>query len=183
MERSTANICAFGWKARDFALKGIDGKIYSLGDIRGPKGTLVVFICNQCPYVKSAVGRIVAETKALREIGVGTIAIMPNDTDAYSEDSFDNMKKFAALHDFSFPYVIDTTQEVAHAYEAQCMPDFFGFNTQDELQYRGRLDSSRTKPVVNARRELFEAMKQVAETGHGPKYQMPSMGCSIKWKH
>jgi peroxiredoxin len=122
MERSTANICAFGWKARDFALKGIDGKTYSLGDIRGPKGTLVVFICNHCPYVKSAIGRIVAETKALREIGVGMIAIMPNDTDAYPEDSFDNMKKFAALHDFSFPYVIDTTQEVARVYELSARP-------------------------------------------------------------
>jgi hypothetical protein len=107
---------------------------------------------------------------------------MPNDTDAYPEDSFDNMKTFAARHDFSISYVIDTTQEVARAYDAQCTPDFFGFNAQDELQYRGRLDASRTTPVANARRELFEAMKEVAETGHGPEYQMPSMGCSIKWK-
>jgi peroxiredoxin len=183
MVRSTANICAFGWKARDFELKGIDGKTYSLADIRGPKGTLVVFISNHCPYVKAAIARIVAEAKALREIGIGAIAIMPNDTNAYPEDSFDNMNTFAARHGFSFPYVIDMTQEVARAYGAQCTPDFFGFNAQDELQYRGRLDASRTTPVANTRRELFEAMKQVAETGHGPEYQMPSMGCSIKWKH
>jgi peroxiredoxin len=180
---STANICDFGWRARDFALKGIDGKTYSLADIRGPKGTLVVFICNHCPYVKAAIGRIVAEAKALREIGIGTIAIMPNDTASYIEDSFDNMKAFATQRGFTFPYVIDTTQEVARAYNAQCTPDFFGFNAQDELQYRGRLDASRTAPIANARRDLFEAMKQVAETGHGPEHQIPSMGCSIKWKH
>jgi peroxiredoxin len=183
MALGTANICTFGWKAHDFALKGIDGKTYSLADIRALKGTLVVFICNHCPYVKAAIGRIVAEAEALRGIGIGTIAIMPNDTEAYPEDSFDNMKIFAARHGFVFPYVIDTTQEVARAYDVQCTPDFFGFNAQDELQYRGRLDASRTTLVVNARRDLFEAMKQVAETGHGPEQQMPSMGCSIKWKH
>jgi peroxiredoxin len=179
----TANICAFGWKARDFTLMGIDGETYSLAHVRGPKGTLVVFICNHCPYVKASIGRIVAEAKALREIGIGTIAIMPNDTEAYSEDSFDKMKLFAARHGFAFPYVIDTTQEVARAYNAQCTPDFFGFNAQDELQYRGRLDASRTTPVANARRDLYEAMKQVAETGRGPQEQISSMGCSIKWRH
>jgi peroxiredoxin len=182
MVANTASVCAFGWKARDFALKGTDSKTYSLADIRGPKGTLVVFICNHCPYVKAAIGRIVAEAKALREIGIGTIGIMPNDTDTYPEDSFDNMKTFAARHGLVFPYVIDTTQEIARAYGAQCTPDFFGFNVQDELQYRGRLDASRTTLVANARRDLFEAMKQVAETGHGPEQQTPSMGCSIKWK-
>jgi hypothetical protein len=142
----------------------VDGKTYSLADVRGP------------------LDRIVAEAKALREIGIGTIAIMPNDTEAYREDSFDNMKAFAAKHGFTFPYVIDETQDVARAYDAQCTPDFFGFNAQDELQYRGRLDASRMTPVVNARRDLFEAMEQVAETGHGPAEQIPSMGCSIKWK-
>jgi hypothetical protein len=116
------------------------------------------------------------------EIGIGTIAIMPNDTATYREDSFDNMKAFAAKYGFSFPYVIDETQEVARSYGAQCTPDFFGFNANDELQYRGRLDASRTTLVPNARRDLFEAMKQVAETGHGPLEQTPSMGCSIKWK-
>jgi hypothetical protein len=150
--------------------------------VRGPKGTLVVFICNHCPYVKASIGRIVAEAKALREIGVGTIAIMPNDTETYSEDSFDNMKKFAVKHGFTVPYVIDETQDVARAYDAQCTPDFFGFNAQDELQYRGRLDASRIQPATNVRRDLFEAMKQVGETGRGPVEQMPSMGCSIKWK-
>jgi peroxiredoxin len=182
MALSKAEICDFGWKAKDFALKGVDGKTYALADVRGPEGTLVVFICNHCPYVKASIGRIVAEAKALREIGIGTIAIMPNDTEAYGEDSFDNMKAFAATHGFTFPYVIDETQEVARAYDAQCTPDFFGFNAQDELQYRGRLNASRIQPVANARRDLFEAMKQVAETGLGPKEQMPSMGCSIKWK-
>jgi peroxiredoxin len=175
-------ICAFGWKARDFALKGTDGKTYALADVRGPKGTLVVFICNHCPYVKASIGRIVAEAKALREIGIGTIAIMPNDTATYREDSFENMQAFAARHRLTFPYVIDETQEVARAYGAQCTPDFFGFNAQDALQYRGRLDASRTTVIPGARRDLFEAMRQVAETGAGPGEQMPSMGCSIKWK-
>src|SRR5438105_10822452 len=173
---------AIGWKANDFALQGIDGKTYSLAEVRGPKGTLVVFICNHCPYVKASIDRIVAEAKALREIDIGTVAIMPNDTEAYREDSFDNMKAFAAKHGFTFPYVIDEMQEVARSYGAQCTPDFFGFNAKDELQYRGRLDMSRTTPVPNARRDLFEAMKQVAETGDGPVEQMPSMGCSIKWR-
>jgi peroxiredoxin len=182
MALSKTNICAFGWKAGDFALKGVEGKTHTLANVRGPKGTLVVFICNHCPYVKASIGGIVAEAKALREIGIGTIAIMPNDTEAYPEDSFDSMKAFAAKHGFAFPYVIDETQEVARTYGAQCTPDFFGFNAQDELQYRGRLDASRTAPVPNARRDLFEAMKQVAETGHGPAEQTPSMGCSIKWK-
>jgi peroxiredoxin len=170
-------------KANDFTLQGIDGKTYSLAQVRGPKGTLVVFICNHCPYVKASMSRIVAEANALRQIGIGTIAIMPNDTEAYPEDSFDNMKAFAARHAFSFPYVIDTTQDVARAYDAQCAPDFFGFNAQDELQCRGRLDASRMTPIANARRDLFEAMKQIAQTGLGPQEQIPSMGCSIKWKH
>src|SRR5271167_4022929 len=150
MVKSAANICDFGWKARDFALTGVDGKNYSLADVRGSKGLLVVFICNHCPYVKASIDRIVAEAKALREIGVGTIAIMPNDTESYPEDSFDRMKTFAARHGFTFPYVIDETQDVARAYDAQCTPDFFGFNAQDELQYRGRLDASRIQPQPNA---------------------------------
>jgi AhpC/TSA family len=133
--------------------------------------------------LKASIDRIVAEGRALRDIGIGTIAIMPNDTETYTEDSFEKMKLFSAKHSFTFPYVIDETQEVARAYNAQCTPDFFGFNAQDELQYRGRLDASRTTLVANSRRELFEAMKQVAETGHGPEQQIPSMGCSIKWKH
>jgi peroxiredoxin len=176
-------IRSIGWKASDFALQGIDGKTYSLALVRGQKGTLVAFICNHCPYVKASINQIVAEANALRQIGIGTIAIMPNDTDAYPEDSFNNMKEFAARHGFTFPYVIDSTQEVARDYGALCTPDFFGFNAQDELQYRGRLDASRMTPVPNARRDLFDAMKMVTETGHGPKEQLPSMGCSIKWRH
>jgi len=172
-----------GWKATDFTLKGVDDKTYSLADVRGPKGTVVVFICNHCPYVKASIDRIVAEAKPLREIGIGTIAIMPNDTESYPEDSFDNMKAFAVRHAFAFPYVIDATQEVARAYDAQCTPDFFGFNAKDELQYRGRLDASRMTPIPKARRDLFEAMKQVTEMGRGPAEQIPSMGCSIKWRH
>jgi peroxiredoxin len=175
-------ICDFGWKARDFALKGTDGKTYTLADVRGRNGTLIAFICNHCPYVKASIGRIVAEASALREIGIGTVAIMPNDTATCREDSFENMQAFAARHRFTFPYAIDETQEVARAYRAQCTPDFFGFNAQDALQYRGRLDAARTTPVPNARRDLFEAMRQVAETGAGPAEQLPSMGCSIKWK-
>jgi len=182
MALTQTSICNFGWKARDFALKGVDGKTYTLADVRGPKGTLVAFICNHCPYVKVSIGRIVEEAKALREIGIGTIAIMPNDSADYPEDSFDNMRAFARKHGFPFPYVIDETQELARSYGAQCTPDFFGFNASDELQYRGRLDASRTTLVANARRDLFEAMKQVADTGRGPEQQTASMGCSIKWR-
>ena len=133
--------------------------------------------------MKGSISRIVAEAKALRQIGIGTIAIMPNDTENYPEDSFENMKTFAARHGFTFPYVIDTTQEVARAYGAQCTPDFFGFNAQDELRYQGRLDASRMTLIADARRDLFVAMKQIADAGYGPKEQLPSMGCSIKWNH
>jgi len=182
MVLSKTGICDFGWKARDFSLAGVDGKAYSLADARGPKGTLVAFICNHCPYAKAAIGRLVEEAEALRAIGIGTIAIMPNDTRSYPEDSFDNMKAFARRHGFTFPYVIDESQEVARAYGAQCTPDFFGFNAQDELQYRGRLDASRTTPLAGVRRDLYEAMKQVVETGRGPSEQVASMGCSIKWR-
>ena len=171
-----------GSKAPDFKLPAVDGKTYSLADVRGRNGTVVAFICNHCPYVRAIVSRMVAEAEALRALGIGTIAIMPNDTESYREDSFDNMKAFAARHGFAFPYVIDETQAVAKAYGAQCTPDFFGFNAQDELQYRGRLDASRTTLVPNARRDLFEAMRQVAESGHGPAAQISSMGCSIKWR-
>jgi peroxiredoxin len=171
-----------GSKAPDFKLPAVDGKTYSFADVRGRNGTVVAFICNHCPYVRAIIGRMVGEAEAWRALGIGTIAIMPNDTESYREDSFDNMKAFAARHSFGFPYVIDKTQEVAKAYGAQCTPDFFGFNAQDELQYRGRLDASRTTLVPNARRELFEAMRQVAESGHGPPEQISSMGCSIKWR-
>jgi len=174
-------ICEFGWKARDFALKGTDGKTYSLKDVRGEKGTLVVFMCNHCPYVKAIIDRLVEEVAALKAMGTGVIGIMPNDTTVSPGDSFENMKAFAAAHRLNFPYVIDDTQSVARAYEAVCTPDFFGFNAKDELQYRGRMDESKMNAVKGARRELHEAMKLVAATGHGPKDQIASMGCSIKW--
>jgi len=179
---ATTPICDFGLKAVDFELEGIDGRSYRLEDVRGPNGTLVMFICNHCPYVKSVVSRIVRDVGDLQELGIGTIAIMANDTENYPEDSFENMKAFASEHGFNFPYVIDRTQEVARAYDAVCTPDFFGFNKDLELQYRGRLDESKTTAVANARRELFEAMAKVAETGRGPKEQIASMGCSIKWR-
>lgn len=182
MVLTRTGICDFGWKARDFSLKGVDGKTYTLADVRGPNGTLVVFICNHCPYVKASIGRIADEARALKKLGIGTIAIMPNDTKAYPEDSFPNMQAFASKYILPFPYVIDETQEVAREYGAQCTPDFFGFNADDELQYRGRLDAGRTTPAPGARRDLYEAMKQVAASGRGPAEQLPSMGCSIKWK-
>ena len=179
---ATTPICDFGWKAVDFQLEGIDGKTHSLEDVRGPNGTLVMLICNHCPYVKSVISRIVREVGALEEKGIGAIAIMANDTESYPEDSFENMKAFAEEHGFGFPYVIDRSQEVARAYDAVCTPDFFGFNKDLELQYRGRLDESRREAVPSARRELYEAMAQIAETGEGPRDQVPSMGCSIKWR-
>jgi len=182
MALTAAGICNFGWKARDFKLKGIDGKSYALADVRGPKGTLVAFICNHCPYVRAVIERLVKEATALKKIGIGMIAIMPNDAKSYPEDSFDNMQRFAQEHGFTFPYVIDETQEIARAFGAQCTPDFFGFNAKDELQYRGRLDDARMSNLPPARRELFEAMTQVAETGRGPQEQTASMGCSIKWR-
>ena len=162
------SICAFGWKAQDFALRGVDGKTYALADVRGAKGTLVVFICNHCPYVKASIDRIVREAEALREIGIGTIAIMPNDTATYRDNSFDNMKTFAAAHGFTFPYVIDETQEVARAYDAQCTPDFFGFNAKDELQYRGRLDAARTTPIRRCAARLVRGDERDRRNGSRP---------------
>ena len=179
---ATPPVCDFGWKAVDFSLLGIDGKTYSLADVTGPKGLLIVFMCNHCPYVRSIAGRLAMEAKALTAMGIGVVGINANDPTAYPEDSYENMKAFAAEHGIEFPYLVDATQETARAYDAVCTPDFFGFNKDLELQYRGRLDESRTTLVPNAKRELYEAMKQVAETGRGPAEQIPSMGCSIKWK-
>jgi peroxiredoxin len=175
-------LCDFGWKAPGFNLPGVDGKIHALEDLRGPKGTLIAFICNHCPYVKTIAGRLVRDTGELQGLGIAAVAISSNDTAAYPEDSFDKMKDFARLHGFPFPYLHDATQKVARTYDAVCTPDFFGFNGNLELQYRGRLDESKTVLVPNARRDLFEAMKLVAETGEGPREQISSLGCSIKWK-
>ena len=175
-------ICDFGWKAVDFRLMDADGRAHGLNDDRGAKGTLVMFICNHCPYVRAVVDRIARDVRDLQGKGIGAIAIMPNDYRQYPEDAPAKMKVFAEQHGFSFPYVIDETQEVARAYDAVCTPDFFGFDADLGLQYRGRLDASRRDAVSGASRELYEAMCQVAETGRGPEHQIASMGCSIKWR-
>jgi thiol-disulfide isomerase/thioredoxin len=141
-----------------------------------------MFICNHCPYVKSIRDRIIRDAKELQMHGINSIAIMSNDPTDYAEDSFDNMKQIAQKYNMPFPYVWDSTQQIAKDYGAVCTPDFFGFNAKLELQYRGRLDASRKEPIPNAARELFVAMLQVAQTGQGPQNQFASMGCSIKWK-
>lgn len=171
-----------GWKAVPFQLKGTDGKMHTLESTKGPNGLLVMFICNHCPYVQATLDNILRDTRELAQHGIGSIAVMSNDTVNYPEDSFENMQRLARQKQLPFPYVIDPTQEVAKAYGAVCTPDFFGFNAQLELQYRGRLDASRREPVKGAKRELFDAMLQVAKTGKGPAEQIPSIGCSIKWK-
>ena len=178
-------ICDFGWNAPDFDLIGTDGKNYQYGDIKGPNGTLVMFICNHCPYVKSVIGRIVEDCNLIKDKGIGIIAIMSNDVNdpKYGEeDSFENMKLFAQNNKFTFPYVYDETQNTGRTYDAVCTPDFFGFNARNELQYRGRLEASQQQLIPDAKKELLEAMLLIAETGIGPKDQIPSIGCSIKWK-
>jgi peroxiredoxin len=176
-------ICDFGWKAPPFTLPATDGKTYSLEALRGKTGTLVMFICNHCPYVKAVIDRIVRDCDELRGLGIGAVAISSNDVVHYPEDSFANMRRFAEAHRFSFPYLYDESQDVARAYDAVCTPDFFGFNAGLELQYRGRLDASRKEAApATVRRDLFEAMRQIARSGQGPREQIPSIGCSIKWK-
>ncbi|MCM2287635.1 MAG: thioredoxin family protein [Sulfuritalea sp.] len=175
-------VCDFGRPAIDFELPGVDGKRHSLASVRGPNGLLVMFICNHCPYVKAVIRRIVRDTAELAALGIGSIAIMSNDPTEYPEDSWDNMVRIARDLQFPFPYVLDQSQAVAKAYGAVCTPDFFGYNGKLELQYRGRLDESRKETAAeDARRELFEAMKQVAQTGQGPAQQTAGIGCSIKW--
>ena len=176
-------VCDFGQPAIDFSLPGTDGKIWTLDDCRGENGLLIMFICNHCPYVQAVIDRLVRDTNELKQYGINSVAIMANDVEGYPEDSFDNMKKVAEQQGFSFPYLYDESQQVAQTYGAVCTPDFFGYNKDLQLQYRGRLDASRKQAAdPDVRRDLFEAMKQVAETGHGPENQIPSMGCSIKWR-
>ncbi|MFO1133290.1 MAG: thioredoxin family protein [Hyphomicrobiales bacterium] len=175
-------ICDFGWKAPHFTLPATDGRSYSLEQVKGRSGTLVAFICNHCPYVKSVIGRLVRDANELSLFGINTVAINANDAAQYPDDGFPQMVAFAKQHHLPFPYLHDETQVVARAYGAVCTPDFFGFNGHLELQYRGRLDASKKDLVADARRDLFEAMKQVAETGQGPREQIASMGCSIKWR-
>lgn len=183
MARLETPVCDFGRPAIDFELPGVDGRLWTLEGCRGPQGLLVMFICNHCPYVKAVRERLVRDTRELRELGVNSVAIMSNDPSGYPEDSFENMQVVARQYDFPFPYLLDASQAVARAYGAVCTPDFFGYNSNLELQYRGRLDASRTEPApADAPRELYLAMRQVAETGQGPAEQFPSMGCSIKWR-
>jgi peroxiredoxin len=175
----TPPVCDFDWLAPDFTLPASDGKTYSLSDVKGEKGTLVMFICNHCPYVKSIMDKIIRDAQDLQKLGIGVVAINSNDAETYPEDSFANMQKL----DLPFPYLHDETQAVARAYDAACTPDFFGFNADMGLQYRGRLDASgRNAGPDDLKRDLYEAMKQVAKTNQGPREQIPSMGCSIKWK-
>jgi peroxiredoxin len=176
-------VCDFGLRAPDFRLPATDGRVLTLADVAGPQGTLIMFICNHCPYVISALDRILADARDLQALGVGVAAICSNDADAYPDDSFPEMVKTAAARGFPFPYLHDADQSVARAYDAVCTPDFFGYNARLELQYRGRLDAGgRNPPPEGTRRDLLEAMRQVAQTGTGPADQVPSMGCSIKWK-
>jgi len=184
MASLTTPVCDFGLAPPDFSLSGVDDRVWTLEQCRGPKGVLVMFICNHCPYVKSIRDRIIRDAKELRDLGVGVVAISANDPMEYPEDSFENMRKIAQEFAYPFPFLFDETQAVAQAYGAVCTPDFFGYNADLELQYRGRLDASRKEAAPpDVRRDLFEAMRQVAETGRGPVEQVPSMGCSIKWKN
>jgi peroxiredoxin len=179
---ATAASTALGKSAPDFRLPATDGKTYSLNDIAGPKGTVIVFICNHCPYVKAAIDRLVRDARTLTAEGVGVDAICSNDAENYPEDSFDNMKHFAKAHELPFPYLRDETQSVARAFGAVCTPDFFGYDAERKLRYRGRLDEGRTSPPpAGVRRELVEAMHAIA-MGNRPATQIPSVGCSIKWK-
>ncbi|MGQ0527910.1 MAG: thioredoxin family protein [Alphaproteobacteria bacterium] len=169
--------------APDFYLKNTDGRFLSLNDVKGRNGTLVMFICNHCPYVKMVINRLVEDCRVLQQNSISCVAIMPNDTVSHPEDSFDNMKKFAKEHNFTFPYLIDETQKIAKAYGAVCTPDLFGFNADKQLQYRGRVDSAgNNKTDATTTKELRLAMLEIAKTGIGPEEQTPSMGCSIKWK-
>lgn len=175
-------ICQFGTKAISFSLKGIDEKTYNLEEIKGKNGTLVIFICNHCPYVKGVIDRLVKDIIDLQKKGIGCVAIMSNDTEKYPEDSFENMKQFSKKNNFTFPYLYDLTQEIAKAYGAVCTPDFFGYNKSLELQYRGRLDNAGISGEILKDKELLNAFHQIVKSGKGPKEQKSSMGCSIKWK-
>ena len=175
-------ICDFGQAAKSFELKSTNNKVIKLNDVKGANGTLVMFICNHCPYVKAVIRDIVEDCKNLKELGITAVAICSNDTINYPEDSFENMIEFAKKHQFNFPYLFDETQNVAKSYDAVCTPDFFGYNNNLELQYRGRIrELDNLKPVRAGDSDLFTAMKQIAEMGKGPETQIPSVGCGIKW--
>jgi len=175
-------VCDFGWIAPDFNLVNVDGNLVSRDLVMGKNGLLVIFICNHCPYVKAILRRLINDVSELKMLGVNTVAIMSNDPTDYPEDSVENMQIIARELDFPFPYLLDASQQIAKAYGAVCTPDFFGFNNQYQLQYRGRFDESRKETAPQTTRDLFNAMKLIAETGAGPKEQIASIGCSIKWK-
>lgn len=175
-------ICEFGAPAPDFTLPATDGRRYALADLKGANGTVIVFMCNHCPYVKAVIDRLIRDAAELAALGIATVAVSSNDADTYPADGFANMRRWAEEKAFPFKYLYDESQEVARAYGAVCTPDFFGYDAGLGLQYRGRLDESRKEAAAGSRRELFEAMRQVAATGNGPTEQIPSMGCSIKWK-
>ena len=175
-------ICDFGQAAKSFELKSTNNEIINLNDTRGENGTLIMFICNHCPYVVAVIKDIIEDYKNLKKVGIKAVAICSNDSINYPDDSFDKMIKFHKDHNFNFPYLIDETQEIAKSYGAVCTPDFFGYNKNLELQYRGRIrELKNLKPIKAGESDLFKAMKQIAETGNGPKDQIPSMGCGIKW--
>ena len=175
-------VCDFGWQAPDFSLPDVDGSLVSRDLAMKKNGLLVMFICNHCPYVKAILPRLIADVRELKLLGVNTVAIMSNDATDYPEDSIENMQKIAREMDFGFPYLLDASQQIAKNYGAVCTPDFFGFNNQLQLQYRGRFDESRKETAPNSTRDLFHAMKKIVETGTGPREQIASIGCSIKWK-
>jgi peroxiredoxin len=182
MSLTKTPLCEFGKKAFNFNLKSTENKLITLNDIKGEKGTLIMFICNHCPYVKAVIKDIKKDTRELHKVGINSVAIMSNDTQNYQEDSFENMKIFARENDFTFPYLIDETQEIAKIYNAVCTPDFFGYNNNLELQYRGRIrELKNLKAVNNEESDLLKAMKLIEKIGKGPENQSPSMGCNIKW--
>ena len=175
-------ICNFGEKPHSFELKDVSEKTYNFRDLVGEKGTLIMFICNHCPYVKAVIKDIVYDADKLKNLNINTVAVMSNDTKNYPDDSFENMIEFSKINKFNFPYLFDETQEIAKKYGAVCTPDFFGYNGNLELQYRGRIRELKDlKPVSMGESDLFNAMKMIAETGRGPQKQIPSMGCNIKW--
>ena len=175
-------LCDFGWKAPDFTLNDPDGRSFTMSEHLGDKGLLIAFICNHCPYVHAIAERFASDTSELIVEGINVLAVMSNDYESYTDDSPENMKLFASQHGFEFPYLVDETQAVGKSFGAVCTPDFFGLNASGELQYRGRLDDARMGDPANRTRELVDAMRMIAETGQGPEAQMPSMGCSIKWR-
>ncbi len=175
-------ICNFGWQAPEFTLPNPDGELFTMSKHLGENGLLIAFICNHCPYVKAIADRLTADTDLLMNQGINVLAVMSNDFQSYPSDSPENMKGFARQHNFKFPYLVDEDQTVAKAYDAVCTPDFFGFNNEGKLQYRGRLDNAKMDDAAHRAPELVEAMQLIAKTGSGPKQQQASMGCSIKWR-